>query len=171
MNIILIGMMGAGKSVTGRLLAKKMEWQFKDVDQLIEEEQKTTIAHIFETQGENAFRQMETQMIQRLSSSDKLVIALGGGAPCFDANWNVFLKSGFVVWMKSSPQTLYNHLKNSSHVRPLLKNNLSVESISKILEARIAFYSRAHYTLETDALEPMQSAEKIAQIAHEKNYA
>lgn len=173
MHIVLIGMMGCGKSAVGRKLARKLAWKFKDVDDWIEKEQKTSIAKIFETKGEPFFRDLEKKMIARLAVDDQSVIAAGGGAPCFEENWKRFTKHGFVVWLKAQPKKLLERVMKSPHgKRPLLKDRMTQERISELLKQREPFYSRAHLTIETDDLNTDQVMERIMEMLDSpaKNY-
>lgn len=163
MNIILIGMMGCGKSTIGKLVAKKLNWKFYDSDKLIERQVQMNIAALFKKKGEKSFRALEKKMIHNLSLKDHAVIATGGGAPCFKENRDSFSKNGFVIYLKANPTSLYERLqKISSRNRPLLKGDrFTIETISKILTKRKAYYQKADMALENDALSPEQTAEKI----------
>lgn len=155
--------MGSGKSTVGRHLAKKLNRPLYDSDALIEEREKMTVDLIFEKKGEAAFREIEKKVIAELSQKKEAVISTGGGVPCFEENWNHFEES-FVVWLKSSPQKIFERLKKgTSAVRPLLKNNLTVEKITQILSEREKFYQRASLVVDIDGLTPEQSTEKIAE--------
>jgi shikimate kinase len=93
MIVFLCGMMGSGKSSLGKKIASKMHWDFIDLDILIEEEEKKTISEIFKNSGENYFRNIETQALQKIILSKKnVIVALGGGTPCFNNNMEYFFK-------------------------------------------------------------------------------
>lgn len=160
-------MMGSGKSSVGKKAAQKLKWDFFDVDQLIEKEQKKTVAQIFEGQSEEAFRKLETEMIERVSHFDRCIISTGGGAPCREENWKAFSSdSSRIIWLKAKPESLLDRLKKSKPgTRPLLKDSLSLDRIQALVAQREPFYSKAHHTLDTDGLSVPQIVEKIVQFA------
>ncbi len=162
MNVILIGMMGSGKTSVGKALARKLKWDFFDVDQLIEKEQKMTVAQIFEVKGEPEFRRLETEMIRRVSDFERCVISTGGGAAAREENWKFFLKDGWVVWLDAKVETLLERLKKARPgSRPLIKDSLSPERIQALLAEREPFYRKAHQTLPTDGASVLQAADLI----------
>lgn len=166
MNVVLIGMMGSGKSVVGQLLAKKLKWKFYDSDTLIEQQEKTSIASIFESKGEKHFRMLEKRMICRLTKKNRVIIATGGGAPCFHKNWEALSKNGFVIWLKANPKTLFRRLKKEApETRPLLKGNaFTLKCISDLLRKRELYYGRADLILKTDHLTPKEIAKRIMEL-------
>src|SRR3989344_6740016 len=103
-------MMGSVKSTVGRLLAGKLKWRFFDSDKMIEDEQGKAVSEIFEAQGEDAFRSLENEMVQRLMTENEAVIATGGGAPILEENWKAFGDSA-VVWLKCGPGTIFKRLE------------------------------------------------------------
>lgn len=163
MNIVLIGMMGSGKSSIGKMTAQILQWDFYDVDKWIEKEQKKTIAEIFSKEGEATFRELETKMIKELSQKNNCVIAPGGGAPVFKENWDALKKNGRIVWLKASPQKLLERVeKKPLSLRPLLMGKTStLETISTLLNKRENFYKKADWILETDALSLDQASLEI----------
>lgn len=162
-------MMGSGKSAVGRLLAGKLMWKFYDSDSIIESEQKMTVPEIFSQKGESAFREIEKDTIARLSRQDNCVIATGGGAPAREENWKFFGPNSAVVWLKGSPQALFRRLeRGGGKTRPLLKDSFSLEKISEILKGREKFYQKAGFTVETDGLEPEETADKIMRLVSPK---
>ncbi len=164
MNLVLIGMMGSGKSTVGKLAAAKLKRRFFDSDRMIEKEQGKMIAEIFESQGEPAFRELEKSMIRRLMNETDAVISTGGGAPLSEENWKSFL-NGTVIWLKASPHVLHERLnRGGSSSRPLLKDSFTVEKIAEILKNRTPFYNRAGITIETDQLDPEESVDKIVRL-------
>jgi len=163
MNIILIGMMGSGKSAIGRLIADKLGMEFVDTDSVIEKCENAAISAIFDVKGESYFRDIEKKTIREITQKDGRIIATGGGAPCFDENWDSFRKNGLVVWLRAKPDVLYARISNApAGTRPLLKGNLfTLERITDMLGKRETFYGRAHFIIETDGLTENETAEKI----------
>ena len=165
MNIILIGMMGSGKSSVGKKIAEYLNWSFLDTDVLIEQETQMKISDIFSQKGEPDFRKIETNVIKRLTDRTKTVISTGGGAPCSFENWR-YLQGRFnkMVWLKADPKVLLKRLEfHRSMDRPLLKDQLHLERISSLLSQREECYSKADVVIDTDFLSLEQVAEKIIQ--------
>lgn len=159
-------MMGSGKSTIGRLLAEKLKWKFLDSDTLIEQKEKKSIAQIFAEKGENAFREIETEVIRVLSSQDNCVIACGGGAPCLEENWKSLSKNGYIIWLRVSAKKLLERLKNcQGGIRPLLKDsNLNLKKIETLLQEREFFYAKAHRTLAVENLAPEEATGEILKL-------
>lgn len=135
-NVVLIGFMGCGKSSVGKRLSEKTGYPLLDTDQLIEEEQKTTISEIFASKGEEAFRQMETKMLQKLGKTEPgFVISTGGGLPTRDENISWLKALGTVVYLKVSPEVVYERLKGDTK-RPLLQGDNPMEKICTLMSAR-----------------------------------
>ncbi|MFI0427858.1 shikimate kinase [Mariniflexile sp. HMF6888] len=157
MIVILIGYMASGKSTLGRILAKKLDYGFLDLDDYIEEKENSTISDIFKSKGEIHFRKLETHYLKELlSSKSKLVLSLGGGTPCYSNNMDIILKANNVksIYLKASIPTLIARLKNEKSKRPLIAHietdDLLAEFIGKHLFERSQFYSLAHVTITTD---------------------
>lgn len=118
-NLILIGFMGCGKTTVGKCLAEDLGYCFLDTDELIEAEQNKKISDIFEKEGEEAFRRMETELLERLvKEADKTVIATGGGMPVKEENRMLLKKAGIVCFLETEPETVLQRLKQDT-VRPL----------------------------------------------------
>ncbi len=150
-RIYLIGMMGAGKSLTGRLLARSLNYEFVDTDELVEA-QGATISDIFKSQGEEAFRKMEREVLQTCVKMEKTVIATGGGLPCHYDNLDIMLGSGAVMYLKAAPVVLAERLDRDDAQRPLLSDasELRMLQIESILHKRRSCYERAHHIVDTD---------------------
>ncbi len=147
MHLYLIGFMGSGKSYTGRQLAKKLKLDFVDLDDLIEERAEKTIAEIFAEEGEMNFRLMESAALKSIGSQDDLVIACGGGTPCFLDNMDWILADGLSIFLDTPIPMLLERLKPELEKRPLLQGK-NEEELSLFLEEKIAerlpFYRRAN---------------------------
>lgn len=117
MNLVLIGMMGCGKSTCGRLLSQKLGRRFVDTDALIEEREGRSIPEIFAQDGEDYFRDLETAIVKELSHQSNLVIATGGGIILREENVTALRENGYVVWLNRSPEEIYKKVSMSG--RPL----------------------------------------------------
>ncbi|HEY9847630.1 MAG TPA: shikimate kinase, partial [Candidatus Caenarcaniphilales bacterium] len=116
-NLYLIGMMGAGKTTIGHLLATELNYHFFDTDALVEQLTGQSVAQLFATLGEPAFRQLESQVLAELAAYKNLVIATGGGVVLTPMNWS-YLRHGVVAWLDVPVEQLYRRLKTDS-TRPL----------------------------------------------------
>ncbi len=162
-NIILEGFMGCGKTTISELLSDNMELELIDTDEAIEQSEGLSVSMIFEQMGENAFRDMETDLL-RFFDEDHMrntVISLGGGMPVREENRALIKKLGKVVYLKVSPETVYNRLKNDD-TRPLLRSSDPIGRIKELLMGREKIYEEAaDIIIETDDLTPSEVADKI----------
>ena len=150
MRIYLIAYMGSGKSTLGRRLAKYAGLQFIDMDNYLEERNYKTIPQIFDEEGEAEFRKKERKALEELTEFTDVVIATGGGAPCFYDNINVMNKTGKTVYLDIDPEILADRLMNSKTDRPLIKGKSHkelVEFIDETLRERNKFYRQANYQI------------------------
>lgn len=151
MKIFLVGFMGCGKSYVGRRLAAKFSFQFVDVDSIIENTEGATIAHIFTTEGEPYFRQLESNTLKGLGKWDNIVIATGGGAACFRNNMEWMNEQGLTVYLKATPELLLSRLKNETNHRPILGGRTD-DDLLHFIETKVAeraqFYEQATITIE-----------------------
>ena len=155
MIIFLIGFMGSGKSTIGRRLARKLSWEFMDMDHYIEEKEGLKVDEVFEKKGEEWFRKQEQNLLHSLNPSDNLVVATGGGAPCYSNNMDVMNEKGVTVYLKMHELSLVSRLENARVVRPLVKNLTADELlifIRKKLEEREPFYSQAHCIIKGESV-------------------
>ena len=141
-NIFLIGFMGCGKSTMAKLLAEKMGMTLVEMDETIEKEEGRTINEIFATDGENYFRDVESQLIVRIADEGGMVVSCGGGAILREENVENMKKNGMVIYFSATPETIYQRVKNSTN-RPLLNGNMNVEYITQLMEKRISKYENA----------------------------
>lgn len=150
MRIYLIGYMGCGKSTLGRRLSEYAGLQFIDMDHYIEERNCKTIPGIFAEEGEDEFRKKERKALEELSEFTDIVIATGGGAPCFFDNIDVMNKTGKTIYLNIAPEILADRLMNSKTERPLIKGKSRDELvifIDETLRKRNEFYKQAHYQI------------------------
>lgn len=135
-NVILIGYMGCGKSTVGVRLSYTLQQPFLDTDKLIEKKQGRTIPEIFAEDGEEVFRQMETDCVRDLTSEKKwYVIATGGGLPMRKINRKILKELGIVVYLRIRPETVYERLKEDTG-RPLLQGENPMEKIEHMIKER-----------------------------------
>lgn len=138
--------MGAGKTTVGRILAKELGLQFYDLDWYIETRFCKKVSDIFTAEGEEGFRKKERAMLHEVAEFENVVIALGGGAPCFFDNMEYINNQGDTVYLKGTPEVLYQHLQMAKGKRPLLEGKTKEELkeyIQESLEKREPFYSQA----------------------------
>ena len=158
MNIYLIGMMGSGKSTVGKLLAKKMKMPFVDLDETIERSVGKSITDIFEIDGEDIFRKLESDHLRKVSNS---VVSCGGGIILQDDNCNFIQENGKAILLTASMKELARRLSNSNK-RPLLADNNTEETLTNLwLERQVQYLSTADITKETDGKTPEQITKEI----------
>ena len=160
-RIILIGYMGAGKTTVGKALARELGLPFYDLDWYIEERFRRTIPQIFAEKGEEGFRRIEQHVLHEVAEFEDLIISSGGGTPCFFDNMEYMNRQAMTVYLKATPETLFQHLKMGKTELPLLKGKTDEELIDFIrssLATREPFYSRARYTLD---ISPLNDYDKI----------
>ena len=150
-KVFLIGFMGCGKTTFGRKLAKQLEWDFIDLDDYIESDQKASIQEIFSDKGEAYFRGLESNALEEASKWEKTVISTGGGTPCFNNNISFINNIGLSIYIKLSPEVLKSRLKGGKSKRPLIANLSDAELLSFIknkLAERSVDYSKSEITFE-----------------------
>lgn len=165
-NIILIGFMGSGKSSVGRTLARRLDWQFLDTDGMIEDEQGESIARIFETRGEAAFRELESRVANELGSRERCVIATGGGFPVPPENREAASRAGVLVFLIASSEAIWHRVGRSRPGRvrrPLLAVENPRQRIEQLLAERLPAYEQADLKIETDGKSQEAIAEEIAE--------
>lgn len=150
-HIYLVGFMGSGKSSVAITLAEMLAKESVEMDQLIENRYGKSINDIFQEDGEVSFRRTEHELLDDVSAKeDKMIISTGGGVVLSDDNVNILKNTGVIVWLKASAAETYNRISQSED-RPLLKNNMSLEKITEMLEERNQYYrSAADFNVETD---------------------
>ncbi len=160
-NIILIGMMGSGKTTVARELAANLKsFKLVDIDEEIEKSTGKKISEIFLKFGEKHFRLLEEDKIRQVCEKSSQIIALGGGAFETPENRNLLLNSGKVIYLKASAREIFERIKLETH-RPLLKKNFSIERINSLIEAREINYKKAHIQIDTNGKTPYNIVEEI----------
>jgi shikimate kinase len=148
-NIFLIGLMGAGKSTVGKMLAKKLDRRFLDADHVIEERCGVKIPVIFEMEGENGFRKREAQTIKDITAEQDIILATGGGAVLLPDNRKFLSERGTVIYLHANPMELWHRTKGSES-RPLLKNGDAKKILENLYAIRDPLYREiADYVIET----------------------
>lgn len=148
-TIVLIGMMGSGKTTIGKLLGEKLTLRSVDIDAIIEQNEKRTVSEIFQNEGEKYFRNIERETIKKNFMNKDLIISLGGGAFEDQLTQELLLKNSTVIYLKTSPNVILERIKNNTN-RPLLKNQMTVEKIQSIILQRQKNYELANITILTD---------------------
>lgn len=155
-RIFLIGYMGTGKTTAGRQLAKELNLVFYDLDHYIEARFQKTISQIFEQEGEDRFREIESSMLKEVGEFENVVIATGGGTPCFFDNMSYMNKQGQTIYLKASAEALTKRLINCKmNKRPLIKDKSESELLQFVKEnlaKRESSYMQATIAFETENL-------------------
>lgn len=142
--------MGCGKSTLGKRLAKHLNLQFVDMDHYIEMRNHKTVPQIFAEEGETEFRKKERKALEELADFSDIVIATGGGAPCFFDNIDMMNNTGTTIYMNIDPAILADRLMHSKTERPLIKGKSKEELtdfIDEMLKKRSPFYSQAKFEI------------------------
>lgn len=194
-NIYLVGFMGTGKTSIGRELAKKKnklenrglasnkpegnglasfgqshsqsQWQFVDLDDLIELKEKRTISDIFAQEGEPYFRRVEKKTLKEASCQEKFIVACGGGIVMDKENIKMMKETGRIVCLTATPEAILNRTSGYLH-RPLLNVENPKKQIELLLKLRAAFYAQADKTIDTSNLSIAEVVSRIMKIAFAK---
>ena len=162
-SIYLVGMMGSGKTSTGRPLAERLGYGFVDADAVIEQAAGCSIPDIFDRDGEAGFRSLESQVLNAISQHHSLVVATGGGVVTQPENWGL-LHSGIVIWLDVVPDQLLHRLNADSTVRPLLQATDPEASLNTLLNERRPLYGEADLTVVINDETPEAVADGILQL-------
>ena len=161
-TVVLVGMMGAGKTAVGTALARQLGVAFKDSDEEIVRAADRTIAEIFERDGEPFFRARETEVIGRLLRGTPCVLSTGGGAFLAEANRSLIHDVGVSVWLKADLELLWQRVRHKT-TRPLLRTANPRETLRELYEKRQPFYAQADITVESAAERSVEEmAERVA---------
>ena len=157
-SIFLIGMMASGKSKTGPKLAELLKYKFIDVDNLVEKVAKQSIELIFKEEGEEIFRQLETQCLQEIIKLPSTIVSTGGGVILKKENWGI-LRQGIIVWLDINQEVALERLKAQNNTRPLLSGRDLKKQYINIFNKRKELYSQADIRIQVQN----QSIEEISQ--------
>ncbi|MDQ0256282.1 shikimate kinase [Evansella vedderi] len=161
-NIYLVGFMGVGKTTVGKELAKAIERSFVDLDEYIIQKQQLTIPEIFERFGESGFRKMETDALKDCFGK-KAVVSTGGGIVEVESNIQCMEKSGIIVFLNASFETIYDRIKGDS-TRPLTNEGLS--GLKNRFERRIPLYKKGKIIIDTEEKSVEEVIKEIYQHIH-----
>lgn len=142
--------MGSGKSVFGKRLAKHLNLKFMDLDRHIEQKYKMTIPSIFDTFDETVFRNLETKELHEILKHDNLILACGGGTPCFNENMKTINNKAISIYLQLDEKTLLDRLTKSKTKRPLIQGLNQEEllnKVNKLLNDRERFYNQSKLTV------------------------
>lgn len=162
-SLYLIGMMGSGKTSTGRPLAERLGYGFVDADAVIEQAAGCSIPEIFQRDGEAEFRALEKQVLSSISQRHSLVVATGGGVVTQQENWGL-LHSGIVIWLDVVQDQLLKRLQADKTMRPLLQTADPEAALSDLLAERKALYAEADLTVVINDEPPEAVADGIVQL-------
>ena len=163
-HVVLVGLPGAGKSAVGRIIARTMDVQFLDIDELIVKREGMSVADIFTGRGEAEFRRLEKLETERALCEPFAVIAPGGGWAAEDDNLKHLPDNALTVYLKTKPQTAVARTGGSSD-RPLLNGPDSLTLMSDLLTVRRPFYEKCEATVSTDGKTADEAAEAIVELA------
>lgn len=167
MRIFLTGYMASGKTTLGKAFAKACNLSFIDLDWYIEERMHLSVRDIFASRGEGGFRQLERNMLHEVSEFENVVVACGGGTPCFFDNMEIMNSRGITVFLDASQDVLFRRLKQAAANRPLVAGKSDDElrqTIAEGLERRMPFYSKAVIKLDGSRLESRKQIDDTVEI-------
>ena len=159
--IIIVGMMGVGKSALGKILAKNLNRSFYDLDEKIENKYNMKIYEIFKDYGEQKFRDIEHQEIKNINEGCSAIISTGGGAFTYERNINILNGLGLTLWLNSSPEIIIERLKKNINNRPLLKNVDLETYINNLMIKRNPLYAKANITVMSNNISKNQMTNKL----------
>lgn len=165
-HLVLVGMMGVGKSTVGRRAAQRLGWPFVDADHAIEARAGCTVREVFARDGEPAFRDLESSVLVDLLAFDEpTVIAAGGGAVLREANRDAARARAEVVWLRARPETLLTRLGGKADARPLLDGDAAATVRRLVVAREPAYAAAAHHVIDVDELSAEQAVTALAELA------
>lgn len=163
--IVLVGLMGVGKTQLGQALAEKLGWEFRDSDQEIEKTGGLVITEIFDRFGEEKFRELERRVIGEVLEGKPMVLATGGGAFVQPLTREIIQARGISVWLRATLDTLVSRTERSKH-RPLLQTENPRQVLAELMEKRYPVYAEATLTVDTDHYSRWQTLDVVLDRLH-----
>lgn len=164
-RLLLVGMMGSGKTTVGRLVAERLGWRYADSDAMVEASTGHTVAELWAAGGEPAFRREETRVLREaVDGGDRVVVGVAGGAVLDPANRELLRRSGVVVWLRAEVDTLAARVGDGSGHRPLLKGDPAGNLRRLDAERRPLYAAVADAVVDVDDLPPAEVAARV--VAH-----
>jgi len=166
-NLIITGFSGTGKSIVAKEVARRLNWDFLDTDDEIVKQTGKPIAEIFRHDGEDAFRELEREMIRKICQQSHTVVAIGGGAIVDPQNYELLAETGLIICLEAKPEIIYERLFREAacsletEVRPLLAVDNPLERIRQLKATRQSYYAKADWTIHTDGLSISKVAEEV----------
>ncbi len=161
-NLILVGMMGSGKSTIGRLLSNKLNLRFFDIDLIIQKKKNMKISEIFEKKGEFFFRNIEEKLTLKFLNKNKCVISIGGGSFINEKIRKKILNQNISFWLNWKSETLLKRIKNSKK-RPIA-SNLTYNELKNLINKRSKIYAKSNYKIECENMSKIEIVKKIISI-------
>ncbi len=164
-NLILVGFMGTGKTTVGKKVARSLGFRFVDTDELIVEAAGKSILDIFADSGEDAFRELETEILKKCALAGSQVISTGGGIILREENRKILKNAGYVIWLQASPEAIIDRVSRNQD-RPLLAEKNPAKTVNKLLIDRHSFYKEVtDLTIVTDDLLIEETVYGVAESA------
>ena len=166
-NIFVTGFSGSGKTTVAREVARRLDWRFADTDDEIVKAAGRSIESIFQDLGEPRFRRLEREALISTAAKERQVVSTGGGMVVDEENRRVMEESGVIIYLDARPETLYQRLDRQGKegrgpvVRPMLEAEDALDRIRSLKSERQSSYSKAHWTVHTDHLTPVEAAEEV----------
>jgi shikimate kinase len=167
-SLVLVGMMGTGKSTIGKEVAKKLKIEFVDTDKLIEDETNLTIAEIFKKNGEKYFRELEEKIFLKIKNDKEKIISVGGGAFINDAIRKKILKEYLSIWLNMNEDLIISRIQRNAKKRPMVDQNNIEKSIKNLKKTRDPIYKLANYEINCNLNSKNKIIEKVKNF-YEKN--
>ena len=167
-SLVLVGMMGTGKSTIGKEVAKKLKIEFVDTDKLIEDEANLTIAEIFKKNGEKYFRELEEKIFLKIKNDKEKIISVGGGAFINEAIRKKILKEYLSIWLNMNEDLIISRIQRNAKKRPMVDQNNIEKSIKNLKKNRDPIYKLANYEINCNLNSKNKIIEKVIDF-YEKN--